>query len=310
MANLGYIQVSRECNQNCRFCSNPPNDVAQTIEAAKDQLDSLVKLGYEGVILTGGEPTLCPFLKDIIHYSVAKGLPARIITNGQLTADRGLLEDYVRAGLSQMHVSLHSYRPEVQAFLTGNESSLENAEKTLDNAKSLGLKTDVNTVINRYNCDHLHETVDHIMNQHPNVTHFVFNNIDPRQNRASKHSDVISQPWMFELSLFKAMALIDKRGGTFRVERVPLCFMADFAHCSTEARKIVKAEERTVFFLDKKGMVRQTEWRYTKSEACDSCNFNQICAGLFEGGEYYDLDQLHAVFLDEAKVRERIMASN
>ena len=307
MANLGYIQVSRSCNQSCRFCSNPPSDAVQTLEAAQEQVDLLLERGYDGVILTGGEPTLCEFLVEIIRHAAERGLPPRMITNGQLTADRERLRAYVEAGLDQMHVSLHSCRADVQGFLSDNPDSLANLRATLRHADAMDLPVDVNTVINRYNADHLDETVEFLLAEHGNLMHFVFNNIDPRQNRASEHRDVIAQPWQFEVSLYRALTRLEGAGRTFRVERVPLCYMADFAHCSTEARKIAKGEERTVFFLDQKGEVRQTEWRYAKSEVCKDCVLDEFCPGLFEGGEYYELGQLHAVFVDADEVRRRIV---
>ena len=46
------------------------------------------------------------------------------------------------------------------------------------------------------------------------------------------------------------MRFLHKEGRTFRVERVPLCYMTEFAHCSTETRKIVKGEERVGDKLD------------------------------------------------------------
>jgi len=306
VANLGYIQISRCCDQSCRFCSNPPSEVTGSLAVACAQIDELRRRGYDGVILTGGEPTLCEFLEALIAYAARHGLPPRIITNGQRTADRGRLQAYVAAGLAQMHVSLHSCRAEVQARITDNPDSLRNLDATLGHAAALGLTTDVNTVINRHNADHLDETARWLLHAHPHVRHFVFNNIDPRQNRASEHRDVIAEPWEFELALHRALTALHDAGRTFRVERVPLCYMADFAHCSTAARTIAPGAERTVFFLDQKGEVRQTEWRYAKAEVCTDCRLGPLCPGLFEGGEYYDLGQLHAVFVDADAVRARI----
>ena len=65
----------------------------------------------------------------------------------------------------------------------------------------------------------------------------------------------------FELSLYRAMRLCTSRAGRSGVEKVPLCYMTDFAWASTETRKIVKGEERIVHFLDAKQTVRQqTDW--------------------------------------------------
>jgi hypothetical protein len=65
----------------------------------------------------------------------------------------------------------------------------------------------------------------------------------------------------FELPLRRAMQHLAESGRTFRVERVPLCYMRGFEHFSTETRKIIKDEERIVHFLDDRSIVEQTsEW--------------------------------------------------
>jgi hypothetical protein len=74
----------------------------------------------------------------------------------------------------------------------------------------------------------------------------------------------------FERPLQKAMTFLEETGRTFRVERVPLCYMRGFEHFSTETRKIVKDEERIVHFLDEREVVEQkSEWFFhDKSETC------------------------------------------
>ena len=118
MANLGYLQLTRNCYQHCRFCSNPPTGVDLSIDEMRELIDGLAEMDYDGVILTGGEPTLSPLLKPALEYAAKKGLYSRMITNGQLLADRAFFQEVVDAGLSHIHVSLHSYRPEVHDFIT------------------------------------------------------------------------------------------------------------------------------------------------------------------------------------------------
>ena len=65
MANIGYIQVVRHCNHHCGFCSNPTSPALHTLEKVRGLIDGLVKRGYYGVILTGGEPALHPDLPRI-----------------------------------------------------------------------------------------------------------------------------------------------------------------------------------------------------------------------------------------------------
>jgi len=110
MANLGYLQLTRNCLQHCRFCSNPPTGVELTEDEVKLEIDQLVALGYDGIILTGGEPTMSPLLFPALEYATEKGLYNRMITNGQLLADHAFFKRVVDAGLQHIHVSLHSYR--------------------------------------------------------------------------------------------------------------------------------------------------------------------------------------------------------
>lgn len=307
MANIGYIQLTRQCNQKCRFCSNPEREEIISFEDARKQIEEFVELGYQGVILTGGEPTLHDGLADIVKSARDCGLESRIITNGQKTADSKYMRSLVSAGLKLMHVSLHSSRDDVQSFLTENPDSLINIRRTMANAAKLGVHISINTVINAYNADHLDETVKWIVANFPKVHHFVWNYIDPTMNRASANKDTLPSLVNMELSLHSAMTFLDANDRTFRVERVPLCYMADYAHCSTEARKIVKGEERFVRFLDERGTVRQTEFKYGKKDLCLQCFFCAICPGLYEMDSYYSADALYAVFLDPNAVAVKIM---
>ncbi len=309
MAELAYLQVSRVCNQKCVFCSNPDNGKIISWESATSLIDSFAAGGAPGVILTGGEPTLFPRLDELVAYAVAKGLPPRLITNGQRTSDLGYLRSLFTAGLAQMHVSVHSHKPEVQAAVSQNRRSLDGVRRTLRNAAELGLRIDVNTVINTSNADHLSGLVRWVAQHAPHVEHFVWNNLDPLLNRASLNPSIIPRLRDFEVELHKAMTWLAETGRTFRVERVPLCFMSDFPHSSTETRKIIKDEQRRIYFLDDKGLKEQNQssWHYGKSERCSGCSVNGICAGLYQMDVYYSSDELCPLFVDAGEVSRRVL---
>jgi MoaA/NifB/PqqE/SkfB family radical SAM enzyme len=306
MANLGYIQVTRICNQHCLFCSNPENQRTLEVKEAVRQASQLRESGYDGVILTGGEPTLHPELGAIVRGVKKLGVHVRMITNGQKTAEPGVLKELVDAGLEQVHVSVHSFRPKVQNHLTSNPDSFSNLEKTFQAIGRLKLTCDVNTVICAQNADHLDETVRSIVERFGFVRHFVWNNIDPKMNRVAENPHTVAKLADLELSLARAVEFLESSGRTYRVERLPLCYMAGFAHASTETRKIVKQEERTVHFLDEKGEIRQTEFFHEKAPVCGHCRFDAICAGLYDLGGAYDPAELYAVFLDPEEVVRRI----
>lgn len=310
MANLGYVQVTRRCNQCCRFCSNPEREVDLDLDAGRAQVDELAAAGYDGVIFTGGEPTLCQDLPALIAHARHRGLPPRIVTNGQrLGTEDGLLERLLDAGLVHVHLSLYSHRRDVVAALTGVPESLDRAHAAMERLGTHAdrVAVDVNTVINTFNADHLDEHVAAVVQRFPFVRHLVFNNLDPVMNRVAENPDTIPALWQFELSLYRAARWLEAHDRTFRIERVPLCYMVEFAHCSTETRKIVLEEERTTHFLDDKGRVRQTGFWHDKAECCAVCLLDPICAGLDGVGHGFQLQELTPVFVPAATVVGRVL---
>ncbi len=308
MANLGYIQVVRHCNHQCGFCSNPTSPRVHTLAQIESLVDDLVQRNYYGVILTGGEPTLHPELPRIAAYARKSGLHVRVITNGWQLADPLLAQALARAGVQIVHVSIYSVRPEVEAELRGREGTLDRAFAAMENAHRHGMQVNINSTISRQTADHLHENIRYFIEHHPYVRHFVWNNLDPSMGRAevnrAKYTPRLAD---LEISLQKALALLHRTGRTFRVEKVPLCYMTEFAWASTETRKIVKGEERVVHFLDDKSTVRQTAWGSLYAGACDSCALHTICAGLFDRGNGYDPAELHPVFVDRDAIVRRII---
>lgn len=307
MANLGYMQLTRGCLQDCVFCSNPPTGRDLTEPEMRTLVDELVDMGYDGVILTGGEPSMSPLLLPALQYARERGLYSRMITNGQHLADRDRFQRAVDHGLTHIHVSLHSYRPEVHDYVTRYPGAWDVLVECLELVPEMGITCDINTVINTYNSDHLHETVMWLVERFPFIRHVVWNNMDPDGNRAEENPDCIPRHHEFLVSLELAMEYLEATGRTFRAERVPLCYMRKFAWASTETRKIVKEEERCIKFLDDKGFVRQLEFLHGKGSACDACRFDPICAGLYSMAKTFDERELSPIFEDPTPQVRRVL---
>ena len=252
---------------------------------------------------------MSPLLFPALEYATKRGLFNRMITNGQLLADKEFFKKVVDHGLQHIHVSLHSYRQEVHDFITQYPRAWETLVSCLGHVPEMGITADINTVICAYNSDHLHETVIWLCEQFPFIRHFVWNNMDPDGNRAEENPDCIPKHHEFMISLELAMEYLTTTGRTFRAERVPLCFMKRFAHASTEARKIIKEEERCIRFLDQKGYVRQLEFLHGKGTACDACRWDPICAGMFSMAKSFDERELSPIFEDPKPVIQKVLGT-
>lgn len=84
------------CNMRCKFCFATFQDVKQTIlpkghlpkEEAIEVVQQLADIGFEKITFVGGEPTLCPWLTELIRTAKEAGMVTMIVTNGsKLTAE-------------------------------------------------------------------------------------------------------------------------------------------------------------------------------------------------------------------------------
>ena len=87
------------CNMNCKFCFATFQDVKTSIlpkghltkEKAIEVICQLADLGFEKISFAGGEPTLCPWISDLIKVAKNSGMTTMIVTNGSK-----LTEDFLR----------------------------------------------------------------------------------------------------------------------------------------------------------------------------------------------------------------------
>jgi len=147
----------------------------------------------------------------------------------------------------------------------------------------------------------LDENVKAFTTRYPFLRHFVWNNLDPSMGRAETNRDT-RIAWRLRALVGARDALLAQDRPTFRVEAVPLCYMTEFAHCSTENAQNRQRRGAHRAFLDEKGTVRQTDFRHPKAESCKHCTLNDVCGGLFELGEHYDLGELHPVFVSKEDI--------
>lgn len=299
MANLWYIQLNRFCNNQCHFCSNPSNWENISYERGIELLDDLKKRGYDGVIFTGGEPTLSPDLPKFIEYSKSIWLHARMISNGMMCSNEKFVKKLADSGLELVHFSVYSCYDKVHDFLTATPWSFTKLMKSITFALKYGIRVQINTVINHYNETHLDKTAKFLVKYFPQIRHFVWNNLDPEMMRKTATAwSTLPNFDNFKPSLNEALRFLHNSWRTFRVEKMPLCYIRGFEWASTETRKIVKDEERIVHFLDFRETIHETQWGHEKLEKCKKCDLNSICSGVYEWKKYYNYVDVYPQKLD------------
>lgn len=290
MRKSAYLQITRECNNECVFCSNPPVGRVYSFEEAKNTVLKLKKDGVNELILTGGEPTEVYFLADLVHFIKLNEIEAKIVSNSVNFSDKDLVRKLYSSGLRDVYISIHSVWDNIADKLSQKYGNFEKSIKGLANLIEYGVKVNINSTINSLNCNHLSKNAAYFIKKFPEINHFVFNNLDPGSADGEMKSRAQDNPWVnasftdMEIELHKMARLLKKNNKSFRIERVPLCYMDGFEEFSTETRKIIKSEEYICSFVNKKKpfdirKVKPEQMR-EKLDCCNICTLNLICAGV------------------------------
>ena len=115
------LHITERCNYRCKFCFAKYSYMQKELTKTQWEriINELILNGCQKVNFAGGEPTLIPFLPDLIHYAKKKGLFVSIISNGT-----GISKEFLnKCGKSLDLIGLSI------------ESSIESIEKTLGRAQ-------------------------------------------------------------------------------------------------------------------------------------------------------------------------------
>lgn len=150
------------CNMSCKFCFATFQDVKQTVlpkghlpkKEAMAVIKKLADYGFQKISFAGGEPTLCPWISQLIAYAKDLGLTTMLVTNGSRLSDDFLKEN--EGSLDWIAISIDSVSENTNTLIgraiNGTPKSLDYYIDMAVRIKRHGFRFKINTVVNRYNC--------------------------------------------------------------------------------------------------------------------------------------------------------------
>lgn len=180
------------CNFRCPYCHNPdlvlnPQDLPDIpLEYIFDRLAKFSNW-IDGVVVTGGEPTLSPDLPDIVRRIVKAGLPAKLDTNGShpkmlaQLLEEGLL-DYVALDVKAPLNELDYQRA------TGRGAKVEDIKESINLLKNSGIEYELRTTV----CPSLLDEakLKQLLQQIKGVKRLVLQNFKPSQLINPEYEDI------------------------------------------------------------------------------------------------------------------------
>lgn len=147
------LTITWRCANACRFCAQRGLQAPEP-DGLDDQLAALRMHGEE-LTLVGGDPTAAEQLASI----VARAKTYRFSSIGLQTNGEGLdpagLDELARAGLTDLHLSLHGPRREIHDYLVDRAGAFDQLAQLAPAARRRGLTVVGTTVVCRSNFRHL-----------------------------------------------------------------------------------------------------------------------------------------------------------
>ncbi len=151
------------CNMRCKFCFATFQDVKKEMELPKGHLpfieamrvvEAIAKEGFQKINFAGGEPTLCPWLPDLIIRAKEMGLTTAIVSNGSQITKEWL--NKCQGKLDWIALSIDSINEKAN-IISGRAIRGKKAMKIDDYKRIAGLikkyqiKLKINTVVSAVN---------------------------------------------------------------------------------------------------------------------------------------------------------------
>jgi len=277
------IKIGFACNNLCQFCvqGDKRNKYGnRSLEEIKESLAQAKKEGSNGVVFTGGEPTIYPDILAAVKYAYDLGFKnIQIQSNGRMFAYLEFCKKLVEAGANEFSPALHGSSPEIHDELTRSPGAWQQVVQGIKNLKSLGKYLLTNTVINSKNYKDLPNLAQLFVNLDVDQFQFAFVHI---LGTAAKNRDWLV-PKMSEVMPYvrKGLDIGIKANKVVMTEAIPFCLMHDYEDYIAEKiipeTKIVDAESTIENFSD----YRLNKGK-TKREECKICKFFKLCEGSWK----------------------------
>lgn len=102
------IRLTKACDASCAYCYSSSARPMPGELSPEQMLDLIRQLAGQGLLrlfISGGEPTLCGHLCDVIREASGAGVSVSVSTHGGRLTDH-LMDEMIAAGLKQLQISL------------------------------------------------------------------------------------------------------------------------------------------------------------------------------------------------------------
>jgi AdoMet-dependent heme synthase len=154
-------EVTRACQLKCIHCradaqlQKDPREL--THEEGINLLDQIYEMNNPMLVFTGGDCMMREDLFELADYAVKKGMRVSMVPSATDNVTKEKMQRAKEVGLSRWGFSLDGPTPEIHDHFRGTPGSFDLTLEKIKYLNELDMPLQINTVISRYNYDHLEE---------------------------------------------------------------------------------------------------------------------------------------------------------
>ena len=153
----------RPCNMKCDFCFATFKDIPAGFlpqghlgrEDSMSVVESLAEAGFSKINFAGGEPTLCPWLIDLIRRAKQLGLTTSVVTNGSRISDEWTSSASMSLDWAALSVDSVNQETLLRAGRTTRTGPMSRRDylRAIDILKRHNIRVKINTVVTKANLE-------------------------------------------------------------------------------------------------------------------------------------------------------------
>jgi cyclic pyranopterin phosphate synthase len=270
---LGY-----DCNVACDYCTITPQMRRRSLTATEvvAALRRGRALAYDRVSFTGGEPTIRGDLLGLVRAAAKLGFAdIKVQTNGLVLAEAANVQRLVDAGVTRIHLSIHTHVAAAYERLVRREGTYAAMVAGLDNAIASGVEVVVaDLILKRDTLARLPAAIAWLGDRGVrNVDLWYVSLTDGnRDNLDSLPRMTEAMPIVREL-----LSEARRRGITARSLHIPRCLLGDDAGHAYDpgADRVMVVTPEAIFELHESKLAG-----HVHVPACEGCEHRSYCPGI------------------------------
>lgn len=291
------IKIDFACNNRCYFCVQGDKRARvkrRTPAEIRELLRTARASGVEGVVFTGGEPTLHAGLIGAVRAARAMGYKSvQVQTNGRRFAYYDYCAELKDAGVTEMGPSLHGSGPAIHDGLTRAEGSFGEVVKGIVNCKRLGMYVLTNSVITAANYKDLPALARLLL--HLKVDQYQLAFVHMAGSALKNRARIVPRKSDAMPFIRQALDAGRKKSVPCYTEAIPFCLMRGYEECVAERIIPEGPVADAGMYIESYGDYRRNEGKVKRAE-CALCRWDKVCEGPWrEYPEFYGWDEFKPV---------------